>query len=126
MSKLSFRQTVKAIARGSILAVFLALGCSPSLKAEEIKEDRSIQISENPFAIVYSDEADTNIIAQGRGGRKKKRKVEGYYGGINGGIGFPNGGIFIGDIKERIQNFYLLVNTAMALSLACIRRSKIF
>jgi len=94
MSKLSCRQTFRAIAKGTVLAAFLALGCSPSLKAEEIKAERSIRVSENPFAISYSDEAETNIIAQGRTGRKKKRKVEGYYGGVSGGLGFPDGGAF--------------------------------
>jgi opacity protein-like surface antigen len=92
------------IARNSTLAVVLALGFALDAEAEDIKTDESIQVSCNPFtsndstAQCHSNlnfEPQVEQVAQSRRGRRRKSKVDGYYGGFSLGVGFPNGKVAV-------------------------------
>lgn len=86
------------------IATVLVLGLSQVAKAEKPINQEKLSVSCNPFisynldsgcsfnqeATEISHDATTQI-AQGRRGRKRKSKVEGYYGGFSAGIGFPSG-----------------------------------
>jgi opacity protein-like surface antigen len=100
------------IARNATLAVVLALSFALDTKAEDIKTDESIQVSCNPFtsnditAQCNSNlnvEPEQDLIAQRRG-RKRKSKVDGYYGGFSIGIGFGSGEIDLGEGAEDFTN----------------------
>lgn len=87
----------------SIAAVFF-FGLTPTAKAEPSNNHQDLYIACNP-AIAQGSQLNCNFnpqatninqgketqIAQGTRGRKRKSKVDGYYGGFSGGIGFASG-----------------------------------
>ena len=94
------------IAKNTSLAVAAVLGFAINANAEDTKTYKTLQISCNPFAnnnLVgcnlnsQSIAESEKIVAQSRRGGKRgvrsKGKIDGYYGGFNLGIGFPNGGV---------------------------------
>jgi opacity protein-like surface antigen len=63
----------------------LYLACNPA-----IDQGSNLNCSFNPQPIEIKQGSDTQI-AQGTRGRRRKSKVDGYYGGFSGGIGFASG-----------------------------------
>ena len=102
MFKNNFFRTTKNTA----IAIAIVLGFSIGAKAENTKNIEALQVSCNPFAVNNLDiECNSNLniepqaeqIAQGRRGRKRKSKVDGYYGGFSLGLGFPSGEVGVGN-----------------------------
>ena len=86
------------------IATVLVLGLSQAAKAEKPNEHTELNVSCNPFIsynlnsgcsfdreVAQINQDTTTQVAQGRRGRKRKSKVQGYYGGFSIGIGFPSG-----------------------------------
>jgi opacity protein-like surface antigen len=63
----------------------LYLACNPA-----IDQGSNLNCSFNPQPTEIKQGSDTQI-AQGTRGRRRKSKVDGYYGGFSGGIGFASG-----------------------------------
>jgi len=102
MIKLSFVQIFKTVAHASIAVSTIVLGLSQEVKAGENSNRGTIHISQDPFGAISnisadSDRANFTDVAQGRrrrqGGRGRNSKIEGYYAGFSGGIGFLSGSI---------------------------------
>lgn len=86
------------------IATVLVLGLSQTAEAEKPNEHTELNVSCNPFfnydlnsgcsldrEVAQINQDTTTQVAQGRRGRKRKSKVQGYYGGFSVGIGFPSG-----------------------------------
>ena len=96
MFKNNFFRTTKNTA----IAIAIVLGFSIGAKAEDTKNIETLQVSCNPFAVNNLDvgcnselnlEPQAEKIAQTRRGRRRKSKVQGYYGGFSLGAMFPSG-----------------------------------
>ena len=102
MFKSISKRNLWTVAKNATLTVAVVLGFSVAAKAEDTKNIETLQVSCNPFA---SSELNTQCnsnssidsqgdqIAQTRRGRRRKSKVQGYYGGFSLGVGFPSGGV---------------------------------
>ncbi|MCC0178674.1 outer membrane beta-barrel protein [Waterburya agarophytonicola K14] len=95
------------MAKNATIAFVVILGFSQSAKAEDRKTYQAVRVSCNPFVSYDVDsqcnsnvslEAETDKIAQTRRGRRRKSKVQGYYGGFSLGVGFPSGELEFGEI----------------------------
>lgn len=91
---------VAKITKNITLAMAIVLGFSLSTKAEETKTYKTLEVSCNPFFSYdlnsecnsnLAVESETDLISQTRRGRRRKSRVQGYYGGFSLGIGFPSG-----------------------------------
>ena len=105
MFKLIFRSHLGIIVKNISLTAILVLGLAQTAKADESSSYQDLRISCDPaidsasrlncsFNTISPETAsDTNTIAQGGRGRRRKSKVEGYYGGFSLGAMLPTGGI---------------------------------
>ena len=104
---------IKAIAQSQLgiivknisLAAVLVLGLSQTAKADEANKHQDLRISCDPAINQDSRlncsfnnlppevEQNADIVAQGGRGRRRKSKVQGYYGGFALGAMFPTGGL---------------------------------
>ncbi|MFM2311181.1 MAG: hypothetical protein RLZZ04_457 [Cyanobacteriota bacterium] len=94
----------KKISKNISIAAVLFFGLAQTAKAEPnnkhqdlyidcnpaITQDAKLNCSFNPPSTEVIQSTETQI-AQGTRGRKRKSKVDGYYGGFSGGIGFVSG-----------------------------------
>ena len=100
------------IAKNTTLAMAVAFGFSLSAKAEDIKTYETLQIPCNHSArdsiniqcnSNSSVESESKTIAQTRRGRRRKSKVQNYYGGFSLGVGFPSGEITLPSEETEIE-----------------------
>lgn len=103
---------IKAIAKSNLgiilknlsLAAVLVLGLSQTARANESEKYQDLRIACDPAInqdsklncsfnelLGESDRVETVEVAQGRRGRRRKSKVQGYYGGFSLGAMFPSG-----------------------------------
>ena len=103
------KSNIAKITKNITLAMAIVLGFSLSTKAEETQTYETLEISCNPFLsyglnsecdLNLAVESETDIVAQTRRGRRRKSKVQGYYGGFSLGVGFPSGELDFGDIPD--------------------------
>ena len=103
------KSNIAEITKNITLAMAIVLGFSVGVKAEESKTYETLEVSCNPFLSYDLDaecnsnltvESQADLIAQSRRGRRRKSKVQGYYGGFSLGIGFPSGELDFGDIPD--------------------------
>jgi|GEM_PF-2396653 len=92
------------------LAAVLVLGLSQTAKADEANKHQDLRISCDPTVNQASRlncsfntlppeiDRDADTLAQGNRGRRRKSKVQGYYGGFSLGAMFPTGAIKLTDI----------------------------
>lgn len=104
---------IKAIAQSHLgiilknisLAAVLVLGLSQTAKADEANKHQDLRVSCNPTVNQASKlncsfntlppevEQNADTVAQGNRGRRRKSKVQGYYGGFSLGAIIPSGGV---------------------------------
>ena len=103
------KSNIAKITKNITLAMAIVLGFSLSTKAEETQTYETLEISCNPFLSYglnsecdrnLAVESETDLVAQTRRGRRRKSKVQGYYGGFSLGVGFPSGELDFGDIPD--------------------------
>ena len=103
------KSNIAKITKNITLAMAIVLGFSLSTKAEETQTYETLEISCNPFLsyglnsecdLNLAVESETDLVAQTRRGRRRKSKVQGYYGGFSLGVGFPSGELDFGDIPD--------------------------
>jgi opacity protein-like surface antigen len=92
------------------IAAILVFGLAETAKADQTNNYQDLHISCNP-AIDQASKLNCSFspqpteinqgtdteIAQGTRGRRRKSKVDGYYGGFTGGVGFASGTILTGE-----------------------------
>ena len=112
MFKSISKRNIRMIVQNATLAMTLVCGFSLSSKAEDIKTYEILQISCNPFAQDSINlqcnsnstvEPESTTIAQTRRGRRRKSKVQNYYGGFSLGVGFPSGEITLPSEETEIE-----------------------
>ncbi len=108
IAKSELKSNFGLISKNISIAAVLILGLSITAKAEKPNEqaDLNLNVSCNPFLsydlnsgcsfdreVTQISQGEDTQIAQTRRGRRRKSKVQGYYGGFSAGIGFPSGTI---------------------------------
>ena len=99
------------VAKNTALAIALILGCSLSTKAEDIKNNKTLEVSCNPY-LTLDSQCESDLVVQSqtdveletdneepstprprRRGRirDRNRNIDGFYAGFTLGAGFPNG-----------------------------------
>ena len=105
MIQAAFKSQLGIIVKNISLAAVLVLGLSQTAKADEANKHQDLRISCDPAINQDSRlncsfnnlppevEQNADTVAQGGRGRRRKSKVQGYYGGFSLGIISPSGGI---------------------------------
>ena len=99
------------------IATVLVLGLSQAAKAEKSNNQAELSVSCNPFIsynldsgcsfdqeVAQINQNTTTQIAQTRRGRRRKSKVQGYYGGFSLGLGLPSGAAVDPDAEEEVDD----------------------
>ena len=105
MIQAAFKSQLGIIVKNISLAAVLVLGLSQTAKADEANKHQDLRISCDPAINQDSRlncsfnnlppevEQNADTVAQGGRGRRRKSKVQGYYGGFALGAMFPTGGL---------------------------------
>jgi hypothetical protein len=104
IAKSELKSNFGLILKNLSIAAVLILGLSQAAKAEKPNDRADLNVSCNPFLnydlnsgcsfdreVAEISQGEDTQIAQTRRGRRRKSKVQGYYGGFSAGIGFPSG-----------------------------------